>query len=163
MSNRLDRFYAVTRGPLSRSIYLAEATANGPVVTKIFLEGDDSPRVGTKLGNGTMLSIGRQLWMYIPEGHSPVSSSASLVRELGEVNTHYWGGHTSAVVALFKTEEEAVQCVKKAGLWMPDPAWMKETLEVLDLIGTDHPVFTITRHPDLALIKGWQPNMPAAA
>jgi len=61
------------------------------------------------------------------------------------------GGHSSSIVALFKNEEEAFRCLENDGLKPHDPRWTKQTREVLDEIGDDHPAFKVCRLPGFSL------------
>jgi hypothetical protein len=58
-----------------------------------------------------------------------------------EVNELFHGGHTSPVVALFLTQADADDCYLTEDLMPSDLRWRKETEEVLEAIGDEHPVF----------------------
>ena len=73
----------------------------GPTAQKIALRGESKVPVGGHLKNGTMLAICDQLIMYIPEG----GGITSFERKIELVNTRYWGGNSSQIVALFLVDE----------------------------------------------------------
>lgn len=152
-SERLERFYAVTE---SRSVYEVNARGEGdspyPYAEKIALGGTSALGVGTRIDNGQIIAIARFLQAYIPEGHSPLSSLTSFQRGLEQVNTMWWRGGTSPIVALFLKKEEALNCYLQADLHRCDPRWLEQTKEVLAAVGTDHPTFEVCTWPDLALI-----------
>lgn len=62
------------------------------------------------------------------------------------------GGHTSPIVALLKDKEEALRCLESENLKSCGSRWMKQTREVLDEIGDNHPAFEINRTPGFSLI-----------
>lgn len=150
----LKRFYAVT---ISRSVYRAQATYTGmgdPYLVKIAKEGESLVEVGEKLNQGSMISVGRQLTMFIPEG----GGLTSYQREIGEVNTRYWGESTSPVVALFLEKKKAMECLKEKDLALCDSRWEAETIKVLKRIGKDHPHCSISTSHNSKLMPSekWQ-------
>lgn len=152
MKHKVNNFYAVTD---SSSVYKAIIGGKGnvPCIIKIKLKGESKVPVGTKLSNGTMLAICKTLILFIPEG----GGLSSTERQISMVNTRYWGGGTSQIVALFKTEEEANFCVEhhtKKDHEQYRDGWQKSTIEVLRAIGNDHPYCSIeTNSPNLWLME----------
>ena len=143
------RFYAVT----TTSIYCVDAgtvkTGGRPVATKIALRGESELKIGAALEGGTMLAITTCLQMYIPEG----GGITSFKREIEGVNTRYWFGHSSDIVALFSNEKAARECFSKSDLVTCDPRWLNSTREVLDRIGDKHPNFYVCKWGNLNLLQ----------
>ncbi len=100
----IHEFYAVTQ----TSIYkVSDQREDGyPEIVKIALKGKSKMPVGHKLSGGPMVAICKFLILYIPEG----GGITSFERRIENVNTRYWGGNTSFIVALFKDEEGARKC-----------------------------------------------------
>jgi len=141
----IKRFYAVTM----TSVYKVAQEANGmPLVEKIFLKGGSQFGVGHKLRDGTMVSVGRQIITFIPEG----GGMTSFQRKIEMVNTRYWGGQTSYIAALFFTRKEALACIKSKSLKSCDSRWIDQTRSVLATIGDDHPTFSVCHYKEMALI-----------
>lgn len=149
MPEHLKEFFAVTQ----TSVYHIKDDVDGrPEVKKIAVSGESAIAVGAVLKNGYMVSVGEQIIVFVPEGHSWMSAATSFVRDLGDVNTQWWGGGTSSVIALFLNESEAMQCHRSPNLQTCDPRWLERTKEVLRAIGKEHPVFSITKSPRLWLM-----------
>ena len=142
--NWLNTFWAVTASSLFQAHIYGEGEI--PRVTKI--AGRDSTSefpVGETMTNGTMLAICKRLVLFIPEGGGAYSS---MQRELVKVNTGYWGGHTSELVAVFLNEEDARICYSAKALRHLDPRWQARTIETLRTIGKDHPYCSISTYFD---------------
>ena len=75
----------------------------------------------------------------------------SVQRQVEMVNTVYWQGKTSTVIALFLTEEKARECFASPDLKPCDPRWLENTNEVLEAIGENHPTITICHWRNMAL------------
>ena len=149
----LKCFYAVT---ISRSLYLAKIYGDKdvPFLRKIANGGGSGFPVGGEINNGSMLAIARQLRLFIPEGGGIASQNVSWEREITLVNTFYWRGKTSDVVALFLWKKDALVCLKEQDLVTCDPRWEKQTIKVLERVGTNHPFCSIsTNMPDFWLIS----------
>lgn len=143
----LNHFFAVTM----TSIY--EIVARGiddglPSVQKIAVDSPSDISIGQELQKGAMIAIGKLIISYIPEG----GGITSFERRIELVNTRYWVGNTSPVVALFETIEKARECFKYKDREMADKRWQDETKNVINKIGPDHSVFYICEHPDLQLL-----------
>ncbi len=98
----LERFYAVTGWQNeTTSVYEAKIGGEGekPILTKIALKGGSKIAVGDQIKNGTMLWIGEFLLLFIPEGGG--GYNPRIERDAVLVNTRYWGGGTSSIIALF--------------------------------------------------------------
>src|SRR3989344_5269279 len=130
----LHRFYAVTL----TSIYLVKDRRSKddpcPVAKKIAIKGDiqsvtqNKIAIGTELKNGTMIAITHQLQAYIPEG----GGMTSFCRKIEGVNTRWWGGHSSAIVALFTQKKDAMKCLSNSDLEECDPRWINSTKSVIE-------------------------------
>ena len=147
----LGTFYAVTM----TSIYRAVINEKGaPYVEKIAIRAgqNSAVAVGERFSNGTMLSVGPQLILFVPEGHGFMSPMTSVEREIANVNTQWWGGGTSGIVALFLFENDAVVCGRADNLTSGDKRWHQNTVEVLRAIGENHPFCSVTKHPEMELV-----------
>ncbi|MEI6420152.1 MAG: hypothetical protein WCO30_00830 [bacterium] len=144
MKKPLKKFYAVTE----TSIYLVSMTEDcKPWVEKIFLmDNRCSPvKKGSTLKHGSKVSIGRTIIMFSPHNEYQ--------KDIGGIDDRLWGGHTSAVIALFLNKKKAVACAKSDCFHSPcDRRWLDETKAVLDRIGGSHPVFSITQFNHLRLL-----------
>ena len=149
-SKHLQEFFAVT----ITSVYHV-TIEYGPmaVATKITLRCPSSVGVGGQL-KGPMLAICDQLITYIPEG----GGLTSYQRNIEQVNTRWWTANSSPVVAIFKDKKAALECSSQKDLKPRDNRWLKETIEVLRAIGSDHPFFSICTWEKRRLIdpKLWQ-------
>jgi hypothetical protein len=144
------------------SVYLAKIMGKGvPLLIKIACHDKTSGvGIGESISNGTMISVGKQLILFVPEGSGLISPTSTEQREIAQVNTGYWGGCTSEVVALFDNREKAMQCSSSENLQPCDPRWKEDTIAILRAIGEDHPHCSITTYHDLRLMpsKEWQVN-----
>jgi hypothetical protein len=145
----LKEFFAVT---ITGSLYHATmpAETRPPVVTKIARKGEGP--IGLSLVNGDLVSVGKQLIMFIPEGCGSMSQVMRVERDIAKVSNCYLGGHTSDVVALFLEESDARACLEASNLVAADQRWLNSTSRVLDAIGSEHPRFVVATYPDLALL-----------
>lgn len=98
----LHVFYAVTLTSLYEVKDRRNSTDPSPVAKKIALKGESNIPIGSELENGTMIAITCQIQAYIPEG----GGMTSIQRRIEDVNTRYWGGHSSAIVALFTNKSK---------------------------------------------------------
>ena len=151
----LDHFFAVTVSPHGASLYKVMALPEDkgePYITKIRLRGASNLRIGTVL-SGPMLAIMKGLQFYTPEGGGLLSQMSYTEREIEKVNTAYWKGQTSDIVALFLREGDAERCFSSPNIRPCDPVWIEETKKVLEAIGKNHPNVTICHFPEFALIE----------
>ena len=141
-SKHLERFFAVTRNSVYRVVAYGEE--NCPFIEKIasIKERSDLP-IGTKLNNRKMLAVADYLQLYDLDHEQ---------RQLEFVSGKYWGAHTSWIVALFLTEEEALFCSEQPDLRACDERWIDKTKEVVERIGADHPNVTICHFKDFTLL-----------
>lgn len=139
-----NSFFAVTNTSVYKVIYDKDVSPY-PIVEKIALKGKSVFPVGYKLQGGALLSIGRWLMMYVPEG----GGMTSFERKIELVNTRYWGNRTSLVVALFDSEVEAMGCFGCDNLEPADKRWIESSQLILESIGDDHPVFVVSYYYDL--------------
>jgi hypothetical protein len=144
----LHQFYAVTL----TSIYFVKDRRSKddpcPFARKVALKGESSIPIGEELANGTMIAITKQLQAYIPEG----GGMTSFQRRIEDVNTRYWGGNSSNIVALFTNRKKAAKCFLQDDLQSCDPRWIEETKKVIEKIGEGHPAFEVCKWHDLTLI-----------
>lgn len=142
----IHQFYAVTL----TSVYFVKdqmcPSDPSPFARKIALKGESRMALGNEL-RGYMLAVTTQLQMFTPEG----GGYGSFERKIEMVNTRYWGGHSSPIVALFTTKHMAMKCFKQTDLVECDPRWHTQTKHVLNQIGDEHPKFEVCRHPGLTL------------
>lgn len=139
-------FFAVT----TTSVYRVsdEKDEDGiPIVEKIALKGQSKILVGGRLKNGYLVGISRdRICLYQDEEMSPYASiNKEHPRPLEEVNTFFWGGTTSPIIALFFKKDEALKCLNSPDLKYCDPRWKEQTKEVLATIGNNHPVFILSK------------------
>lgn len=144
----VHRFYAVTLTSIYRVNDRRNKDDPSPVAKKIALKGESEISVGEELQNGSMIAITTQLQAYIPEG----GGMASFQRKIEMVNTRWWGGHSSDIVALFTTKKKAVDCFAQSDLEACDTRWIEDTKKVVKKIGENHPSFEVCRWGRHALL-----------
>ena len=146
----LNGFFVVT----TTSVYqVRDKDKHGyPSAEKIALKGESSFSVGHKLEGGTMIAICKNLVTYFPEKYSWISPMTGYERRIENVNTGYWGDHTSSIVALFITREAALNCFANDDLQPCDSRWLEETKRVIDEIGDKHPAFEVCHWNNMALL-----------
>lgn len=139
------KFFAVTE----TSVYSVsdERDENGvPIVEKIALRGESKVAVGQRLSGGQYVGVTPEGIIFYDQDH-PRNSP----QKPEYVNIMFYGGHTSPIVALFLDKEEAMRCYNSENPEPSDLRWQKETKEVLDAIGENHPIFIISYwSPDLS-------------
>lgn len=143
----LTHFYAVTASESSSSLYKVsrkfEAGTVSVEVEKLALRGESAVPVGGRFG-GRLLAVCKWLVAYTPEAP---------IKKIDETDPKYWDRFTNLIVALFLNEGEAQKCFKNEKETIPcDPRWDKETREVIDAIGYNHPQFCVGRKSDLRLL-----------
>ncbi len=144
----LQEFYAVTLTSIYR-VFQRDCEA---VAVKIALKGESKIPVGDEL-TGPMVAVRTNLQFFIPEGGGVFSPIVSVERHIENVNTFYWLGRTSPIVALFLTEQEARDCFMNEELERCDRRWLESTKKVIAEIGEDNPVFTVCTYPPSSLIQ----------
>jgi hypothetical protein len=136
---KLDRFFAVTKTSTYR-VESEKGENRDPIVEKIALRGESRVQIGGRLHNGDFVGIMKGgLVLYI-EDHP----KDGRIQKPEEVNTAFWGGHTSPIIGLFLELEEAMACHNSENLEICDSRWRKETEETLRAIGNNHPVFILS-------------------
>ena len=145
----LEKFFAVT----TTSLYevLAKGEDGRPRVRKIDLHEESQLPIGATM-SGDLLAVAKWLQFFIPECHGMLSPMTSVERRVEMVNTQWWQGKTSAIIALFLTEDKARECFASPDLKPCDPRWQEDTREVLTAIGENHPTITICHWKDMALM-----------
>lgn len=143
----LQEFFAVTETSVYHAVAMGE---NGyPSATKIALKGESEIPIGEELKHGTMIAVCDRLIAYIPEGGGYYGS---IQPKIEMVNTRYWGGHSSPIVALFMAKEEALECLRVDGLQPSDSRWKaQKTLQVVQAIDEDNSAFYVCRYPGLCM------------
>lgn len=119
-----------------------------PIVEKIALRGESKVTVGRRLRNGYY--VGVTPWGIVLYNQDHPREAGGSPQKPEEVNIVFYGGHTSPIVALFLDKEEALKCHNSEDPKPSDLRWQKETKEVLDAIGENHPVF---------IVSYWSPNL----
>src|SRR5687767_13791381 len=104
----IDAFFAVTETSVYEVLARVSNADPYPLARKIALKGDSKVKEGYSLEGGTHLAITTQLQKYTPEG----GGISTFERRIERVNTRYWHGHSSPVVALFLSEDEARTCLR---------------------------------------------------
>jgi hypothetical protein len=134
----IHEFFVVTE----TSVYLVtdKKDENGtPIVKKIVLKGQSKIPVGGRLKNGNLVGITKErILLYEGEMRN------GRWQRPEEVNTAFWGGGTSQIIALFLKKEEAMKCFNSENLEAWDRRWKKQTEETLKSIGNNHPVFVLS-------------------
>lgn len=144
-------FFAVTMTSVYRVVLCG--TKKSPYMVKIaYRGGESSVKIRERIDNGAMVSIGKRLIMFFPDGHSFLSSQTSYERDIAKVNTQWWRGGTSNIVALFSKKRDAFECNVAKNLVFCDPRWKDNTIAVLRAIGDEHPYCSITDFLDLRLM-----------
>lgn len=147
--DQLKEFWVATQGGIYH--VTSEKTPEGtPTVEKIhsFRKNLDAP-LGGHLKHGSTVGITRIGIILYNQG------SRSRLPE--DVNITAWGGRTSTPVALFLSFEKAMAVNSDESPLIPyDPRWKKETLEVLDAIGDNHPNFVIASDRSLSLKNAYK-------
>jgi hypothetical protein len=143
-------FYVVTMN----SIFLVKDNDERgcPYVEIIATKSDDKMAVGQCLKGGNLVVIFYVLSVTTAEKYDYFKKSCDPEHPEDRVRIKYLGGHSSNIVALFKTEDEAQQCFTKTNLQQCDPRWLTQTKQVLMDIGPDHPNFKIAT-ADYRLIR----------
>ena len=131
------------------SVYLVtdqKDEKNIPIVEKIALKGESRISVGQRLAGGSYAGIAPDGIILYDEDHPREPR-----QKPEEVNIAFYGGRTSPIVALFLNKDRAMACFNSADLKPSDPRWEDETREVLNSIGDNNPVLTVSYwSPDLS-------------
>ncbi|MFH1093901.1 MAG: hypothetical protein V1739_07090 [Candidatus Omnitrophota bacterium] len=135
----VHEFFAVT----ITSVYRVsdQKDKDVPIIEKIALRGESKIPIGGRLKNGSLVGLARTGIELYDEDHPKLGRR----QRPEEVNTGFIGGHTSPIVGLFFKKEEALTCSVSENLQIYDPRWQKQTQEVLNAIGDNHPIFIIAR------------------
>ncbi len=142
------KFFAVT----TTSVYSVtdERDDQGyPIVQKIAIKKGKNSKIpiGGRLKNGRLVGIQADGIVLYDEDHP----RSGRLQKPKEVNTAFWGGGTSAIIALFLKEDKARVCLDSKNLKRCDPRWKVQTKEVLSLIKDDHPVFVFSHFDPITL------------
>jgi hypothetical protein len=137
----LKEFFAVTTTSLYRVV--AFGKDNYPYAEKLALHGNSKVLVGSILKGDPMLAVAKNLQFFYPHRNA---------RDVAFVNNAYWGAGTSLIVALFLNEKEARDCFEGSNLLPCDERWIKQTKEVLEKIGDNHPNLSVCHWRDDSLM-----------
>ena len=138
----ISEFFAVTM----TSVYHVtdrKDEDNIPIVEKIALKGESSIPIGSRLLGGHLVGITEIGIILYYEDYSPWTGAPERTQRAMQVNTRMWGGKTSPIVSLFLDKKEALSCLESESLEEFDSRWKKQTEEVLEVIGKDHPTFIV--------------------
>lgn len=131
----LHKFYAVTQ----TSVYLVSDKKNKdsvPLVKKIALKGESKVPVDGVLKDGFLVGITR---------FGIVLFNDYKGRDPELLNIAFWGGKSSPITALFLSRKQALACLNSEHLQTCDCRWQRQTKEVVETIGKDHPVFVVSK------------------
>ncbi len=139
----LKEFFAVTM----TSVYRVRDDGEGRgSAEKIALKSTSAFPVGHVLTGGHMIAVCKWLMPYRPDDGDE--------RRVENIEPSYWGENTSYIVALFLSRKLAMECFETRGeLKACDSRWLGETMDVIESIGTEHPVFEFCRNPHLTMLK----------
>lgn len=139
----LHEFFAVTQTSVYR-VSDEKGENNWPIVEKIALKGESKLPVGGRLRNGCLVGImgGKLSGIILYDQDHPRPGS---IQPPEMVNTNFYGGGTSRLVALFLEKETAIECLDSENPQPLDPRWQRQTKEVLNAISNSHPVFIVSR------------------
>jgi hypothetical protein len=101
----LEEFFAVTQ----TSVYQIQAEKDGkPSLVKIALREKSKVSVGGNLNTetGDMVSVGKQIIVYIPEKYGMMHPLCGFERNISKINYCFWKGNTSYITALFKLKKK---------------------------------------------------------
>ncbi len=142
MGDILHEFFAVTQTSVYR-VSDERGENNWPIVEKIALKEESKLPVGGRLQDGYLVGVmgGRLSGIVLYDQDHPRPGS---VQPPEMVNTAFYGGGTSRLVALFLEKEAAIKCHNSENPQPLDPRWRKQTNEVLSAIGDSHPVFIVS-------------------
>jgi len=129
----LHEFYAVTQ----TSVYLVSDKRDKnfvPLVKKIALKGESKIPVGGRLKKGNLVGISRFGIILYDDSK----------RRDPELNMVLWRGISSSITGLFFNKKQALACLYSKSLQMCDCRWQRQTKEVVEAIGKDHPVFVVS-------------------
>lgn len=138
----LEVFYAVTFSSVLKVVIFGEKSV--PWMEKIALRRENQFNIGHKICDGTMISISRELTMFLPVGRNHISLKPTVEREILYVSPAHWGAREEGIVALFLNKRAALKCFRYANSKPCDSNWRAETMEVLRAIGTKHPYCSIS-------------------
>ncbi len=125
----IHEFYAVT----ATSVYWVkdkrDEDSKNAVATKVALKGQSEISVGSEF-YGPIIGITDRLRSVVFPNLPGVSGRK---------------GSSSAIVALFLTKEEAMKCFEEENHQPCDSRWLRQTLQVLGIIGDDHVKFYVSK------------------
>ena len=142
-------FYVVT----VTSLYRVSFTNGVPVVAKIALKGESQITVGSSLHGGNMVAITSCVVMY---NYAKIKSEipfapSRIERRIELIDRRFWGGHTSKIVGLFITRNEAMAAFAENNLMPCDSRFETQTLSVCEAICEIHPRFYVCKTTGLCL------------
>ena len=151
---QLTFFFAVTQNSVYRAVISDPIDA--PYLVKIAKRGVGEYEADQeeKLYGGTMLSVGKELIIYVAEVTDTVTSKPKIQREIGFIQEGAIIVKTTEIVALFLNKQDALDCSNFEVLASCDPRWKEKTVEVLRAIGLEHPKCSISVIPRWRLMSG---------
>ncbi|HWP61232.1 MAG TPA: hypothetical protein VN495_01380 [Candidatus Paceibacterota bacterium] len=144
----IEEFFAVTRTSVYHARHVDDWRAN---VIKIALRGSSEIPLYADICEGGMIAVGRNLQAFIPERFGRTHIMTAYERCLEKVNTSYWGLHSSLIIGLFKTKEEALACFEVGDGTECDTRWIDSTRAVVAEIGDDHPSIYVSHDKDFQI------------
>lgn len=142
----LHEFFAVTFTSVYRVTDAYQEDGLTPIVEKIALRGGSEISVGEKLVRST---LPRHHVVYLSsEGITIFDASANASGCMEAATTRHQGGRTSPIVGLFLDQNEAMKCFALGSRINLDPRWQPQTEAVMTKIGSEHPVFRFSSHPE---------------
>lgn len=147
-SSLISELFVVTQ----TSIYHIACGREVPLsVIKVALNGVSRVEIGSDLARtvrvagSVMVAIGEFMFVFCPEGTGPVSACTSVERNPLRVNGECFGGHSSRIVAVFTSLEEAQACLAQPNLRPCDRRWWKKSRQALDSVNDDHPFISVIK------------------
>lgn len=124
----IEKFYGITlsHDSSSKSLYEVRLENNEVVLQKVALEGESSIAVGGTLDLGNHLGIMYEGGMQRYDGWGG--------HRVDTVNTRYWGGGTTGLVALFIDKEKALNCFRSSDLTRWDKRFIDDSVETMAAI-----------------------------
>ncbi len=151
MSAFIGQFYWVTQYSIYR-VTVADLVTS-PSITKVATRGGKKlgvPVGGRFHGKFYVAITGKGLFRYSMFRHQRVPASEP-VKKIEEVGRRQRGMSANPPVGIFLSRSKADECYAESSVIKFDPRWHNETLEVLEQIGENHPLVTISNEGIFAM------------